>query len=272
VLSVDTAVEGVHFECWFLSFAELGARAMSAAVSDLAAMGAQPLAALCSLIAPRELPHDDFIALHSGIAAAARDYICPVVGGNLSSGEQLSLTTTVVGTLPGPGLYRAGASPGDAIYVTGPLGSAALGLKLLQLRAADKAPQLVQAWRAPRARLAQGLALSGVATSAIDISDGAIADLGHICEASELGAVLEAERVPLAAGMAELARGLGLDPLLLALTGGEDYELIYTLPAAIADPCAGTRIGFMQDAPGPVRVIDARGALVRMKAGGYEHF
>lgn len=272
VVSVDVAVEGVHFERTLLSFAELGARAMSAAVSDLAAMGARPLAALCSLIAPRTLPRADFFALHAGIAQAARDYACPVIGGNLSSGHELSLSTTVLGALPGPGLYRSGARAGDAIYVTGYVGSAALGLKLLQLGAAERAPEFVRAWRAPRARISEGLALSGVATSAIDISDGVLADLSHICEASGLGAAIEAGLVPFAPDMVEIATSLGADPLALALTGGEDYELVYTLPKGVSDPCHGTRIGRMLEDRGPARVIGADGAPILIHGSGYEHF
>jgi len=272
VLSVDVAVEGVHFDRGFLSWAQVGARAMTAAVSDLAAMGARPLAALCSLVAPA-LSGDDFLALHAGIAQAARDYACPVIGGNLASGSQLSLSTTVIGTLPGPGLYRKGARAGDEIYVTGPLGSAALGLKLLQLLAASsEGAPFVDAWRAPRARIEQGLALSGVATSAVDVSDGALADLGHVCEASGLGAIIEAARIPLAPGMDELARKLGVDPLQLALSGGEDYELIYTLPPAAVDPAGGVRIGHVLNVPGSVRVIDARGQEIEVGRGGYQHF
>lgn len=271
VLSVDVAVESVHFDRSYLSWEQIGARAMTAAVSDLAAMGAKPLAALCSLVAP-PLAAEDFRALHAGVAAAARDYACPVIGGNLASGAQLSLSTTVIGTLQGPGLYRSGARAGDHIYVSGPLGSAALGLALLQLSAADRGPSFVEAWRAPRARIPQGLALSGVATSAIDISDGALADLGHICASSQLGAVIEAQLLPLAPGMAELARSLGKDPLELALTGGEDYELIYTLPPTAADPCGGTRIGTMQTNPGPVQVIDAQGAPLTLRSTGFQHF
>lgn len=272
VVSVDVAVEGVHFDRAFLSWAQVGARAMTAAVSDLAAMAARPLAAVCSLVAPA-LSGDDFLALHAGIAQAARDYACPVIGGNLASGTQLSLSTTVLGTLQGPGLYRSGARAGDEIYVTGPLGSAALGLKLLQLLAAtpEGAP-FVDAWRAPRARVEQGLALSGVATSAIDVSDGALADLGHICEASQLGAVIEAAHIPLAPGMADLSHRLGLQPLQLALAGGEDYELIYTLPPGAADPCGGTRIGHMLNTEGVVQVIDAHGQPLELGARGYQHF
>jgi thiamine-monophosphate kinase len=271
VLSVDVAVEDVHFARAYASWAEIGARAMTAAVSDLAAMGARPLAALSSLVAPA-LASADFAALHEGIAQAARDYACPVIGGNLASGAQLSLSTTVIGTLEGPGLYRTGAQAGDQIYVSGPLGSAALGLKILQLGAAGRGVQFVAAWQTPRARVQQGLALSGVASAAIDVSDGALADLGHICEASQLGAVLEAAQVPLAPGMVELAHSLGLEPLQLALAGGEDYELIYTLPSGVTDPCGGTRIGHMLDTPGPVRVLGTNGHELSLSFAGWQHF
>lgn len=274
VLSVDAAVQGVHFDPAFASYREIGARAFTAAVSDLGAMGSTPVAALCALIAPASLARADFDALNLGLAEAAARYACPVIGGNLSSGEALSITTTVVGKLEGPGLYRAGARPGDRVYVTGPLGSAALGLRLLQLGAAARGPGFVQAFRAPEARIAQGRALAGSASSAIDISDGALQDLGHICEASQLGAELEAARLPLAPGMRELAQALGEDPLRLALQGGEDYELIYTLPEGAEDPCAGTRIGRMLEQPGPVRVLDGHGQELAQYASGrgYRHF
>lgn len=272
VLSVDAAVQGVHFEPAFASYAEIGARAFTAAVSDLAAMGSTPLAALCALIVPSDLPRPEFAALNEGIAQAAQRYGCPVIGGNLSGGAQLSITTTVVGTLPGPGLYRSGARAGDAVYVSGPLGSAALGLRLLQLKAAERGPAFVQAFRAPTARIAQGLALAGRATSAIDVSDGAAQDLGHICEASGIAAEIELERVPLAPGMKELARAIGEDPLRLALAGGEDYELIYTLPAGVEDPCGGTRIGRMLEGSGRVHLVDADGREIAIDGPGFRHF
>jgi len=272
VLSVDAALQGVHFDPAFASYREIGARAFTAAVSDLAAMGSTPLAALCSLIVPGALPRADFSELNAGLAEAAEHYACPVIGGNLAAGPALSLTTTVVGTLARPGLYRSGAQPGDQVYVTGPLGSAALGLRLLQLGAAARSASFVQAFRAPGARIAQGRALAGLATSAIDISDGTLQDLGHICEASRLGAELELTRLPLAPGMRELALALGEDPVRLALQGGEDYELIYTLPAGVPDPCQGTRIGRMLDEPGPVRVLDAHGQPLALEGHGYRHF
>lgn len=271
-LSVDVAVQGIHFEPRFASYPEIGARAFTTAISDLAAMGSTPLGALCSLIVPGELERASFDALNAGIAEAAARYACPVIGGNLSSGSVLSITTTVVGKLERPGLYRAGAKAGDLIYVTGPVGSAALGLRLLQLGAAARGPSFVQAFRAPVARIAQGQKLAGVATSALDISDGALQDLGHICEASRLGAQLRAASLPLAPGMQDLARELGEDPLRLALEGGDDYELVYTLPPGTADPCGGHCIGKMLSAPGPVQVLDERAQAISLNGQGYRHF
>lgn len=274
VLSVDTAVEGVHFERAFASWPEIGARAFSAAISDLAAMGATPSCALCSLIVPPTLPNAAFMELNRGIARAALEYGCPVVGGNLSStrGEDLSITTTVVGHLKaGRGLYRGAAQAGDDIYVTGVLGSAALGLALLQLGAAERGPEFVAAFRAPRARIAEGLAIVSLAQAhaAIDVSDGALQDLGHICEASGLGAVVEAARVPMAVGFVELARGIGREPLKLALLGGEDYELIYTVGSGEqAGP--GMWIGKMVAGAG-VTVVDERGVGIGL-VGGFRHF
>lgn len=272
VLSVDTAVDGVHFTRALAPLPAIGARAFSAAISDLAAMGARPQAALSSLIVPRELSLQEFEALTLGIAQAAADYACPVIGGNLSSGNQLSVTTTVIGTSHGAGLCRSGARPGDRIYVTGTLGDSALGLALLKRGAAERGPEFVARWRAPRARIAEGIALLGRASAAIDVSDGALQDLGHVCEASGLGAEVFAGRVPLRAGFSALAAELGLNPLELALFGGEDYELIFTLPDQAQEPGLGTCIGRMLATPGPVRVLDDQGGIVPLAGRGYRHF
>jgi thiamine-monophosphate kinase len=272
VLSVDAAVESVHFERSFASWSELGMRAFSAAVSDLAAMASTPVAALSSLIAPSDFPADAFRELNSGIARGAAAYGCPVIGGNLSAGRELSITTTVIGSLPARPLLRSGAQPGDHIYVTGPLGSAALGLLLLQRGAAERGPRFVEAWRRPEARLREGQTIAGHATAAIDVSDGALQDLGHICAASQLGAQLEAARLPFAPGFETLARELGADPLALALLGGEDYELIYTWPADVEETGPGTYIGKISLLPGAPQVLDAQGQIVTPSGWGYRHF
>ena len=273
VFSVDVAVQGVHFDPRFASWDVLGARAFNAALSDLAAMGATPVAALSASIVPASLSAADFSALHAGIARAAAEHACPVVGGNLSSGRELSVTTTVIGHLRGHGMFRSAARAGDAIYVTGTLGSAALGLRLLQRNQPELGPRFVEAWRAPQARIREGLLLVDYAHAAIDVSDGAYQDLGHICAASALSAELEATRIPLAPGFAALAEELGEQPLALALLGGEDYELIYTLPEDAA-PGPGTCIGRMLPATaGPqVRVLDQHAQPVMLEGRAFRHF
>lgn len=270
-LSVDAAVEGVHFRPEFADWAVLGGRAFVAALSDLAAMGAQPKAAVMGLIVTLTLDDAAFVELIRGYAEAADKYCCPVIGGNIARGTELSITTTVMGVLEGTGLTRAGARAGHDIYVTGTLGAAALGLHLLETRRPERGRAFVERWRKPVARIAEGASLARTATAAIDVSDGALQDLGHICDASGVGADLDAATIPMAPGFADLARGLGRDPLELALTGGEDYELIYTLPGGSA-PGPGTRIGRVVDRGSGVVVRDAKGDPVTLPFRGYRHF
>lgn len=270
-ISVDTAVDGVHFRPQFADWSTLGARAFSAALSDLAAMGAQPRAALLALIATPALDDAAFLALIHGYAAAAEHYGCPVIGGNLSAGGELSITTTVLGDVRGAGLTRAGARAGDEIYVTGTLGAAALGFLLLDAGTPELGPGFVERWRHPRARIAEGALLAGVATAAIDISDGALQDLGHLCAASEVGAELVASEIPVAPEFDDVARRLGRDPLELALTAGEDYELLYTVPAGSA-PGPGKRIGTVVAREAGITVRDGSGRPLALEARGYRHF
>jgi thiamine-monophosphate kinase len=272
VLSVDTSVQGVHFERAFAPLPVIAARAFSAALSDLAAMAALPRAALCSLIMPAQLTEAEFDAVIEGLADASARYACPIVGGNLSAGRELSITTSVVGLVEGCGLQRSGARLGDRVCVTGSLGGAALGLQLLQRSAAGRAPGWAERWQNPQARIAEAQALRGIATAAIDVSDGALQDLGHLCEASGLGAELFAEALPLEPGFRELARELGLDPLALALHGGEDYELLYTVPRDAPSIGPGTCIGRMTPAAGAPSVLGADGRPLPLAGGGFKHF
>jgi thiamine-monophosphate kinase len=270
-LSVDAQVEGVHFHRDLLSAPDIGYRGLAAALSDLAAMGARPRAALVSLVLPAAFADAELYALVDGIAEAQREYSCPVVGGNLASGGELSITTTVLGDAPDQPLTRAGARPGDALFVTGELGGAALGLLLLQSGKAELGEKSVLRWRRPVARIAEGAALIAVASAAIDVSDGLMQDLQHLCSASHIGVEVELDRLPLAPELARVAPQLGADPVLLALTGGEDYELAFTAPgAALFD--IGTRIGTVVPGSG-VRLLNAAGHSVSPpKVAGYDHF
>ncbi len=271
-LSVDASVENVHFCRDFARLDVIGERAFSAAISDLAAMAAVPKAALIALGLPRELQDYELDELILGIARGAERYAAPVVGGNLSQASELSITTTVVGEVQGRALTRSGARPGDRIFVTGTLGSAALGLCLLKAGVSARGPSFVERWQNPSARIQAGLALSELASAAIDVSDGALQDLTHICEASAVGAEIRASALPLDPGYCELARAMGLDPLALALAGGEDYELLYTVPANAKACGPGTCIGEITERTGEVVVLDAAGTPMAAPLHGYRHF
>jgi thiamine-monophosphate kinase len=270
VLSVDAQVEGVHFDRGFLSLTQLGARAMASALSDLAAMGAEPRAALVSVICPKALDDDELYAIMDGVGEAQARYGCTVIGGNLARGAELSITTTVIGAATEGALTRSGARAGDGLYVTGTLGSAALGLALLKRGRPERAPEHVARWRAPTARIAAGLAAARAgAHAAIDVSDGLLQDLRHICEASSVGCVLELPRLPRPRDAA-LALELGVDLERLALEGGEDYEVLI----AASEPPTGadfTRIGTFFAEAG-IQLQDGSGALHIAAASGFDHF
>jgi thiamine-monophosphate kinase len=271
VLTVDVAVDGVHFRSDALDAPDIGYRAAVAALSDLAAMGATPRAMLSSLILPAALSDAFVYALVDGIGRAAREYAAAVVGGNLARGETLSLTTTAVGAAPERVLTRAGARAGDTVWVTGTLGACALAV-LARERGA-RAPDAVDVrYRRPRACIEAGRALAAVATAAIDVSDGLLQDLGHICAASNVAANLQAEALPIDPAMRAFADELGQDARALALGGGEDYELLFTLPPAMQPPVAATRIGDLVAGRG-IRLLDAAGVELPLPTmRGFRHF
>ncbi len=227
VLSTDLVVAGVHGDLELIGLDDLGWRALAASVSDLAAMGARPDAAVVAVAGPAGT---DLDLLYDGIAAASEAHGCPVVGGDLSNANELVIAVAVTGHVdgdPGP-VLRSGARAGDRLVVTGVLGGAAAGLRALQTRRAG-APEpgpgefgaLELAHRRPWARLAEGetARLAG-ASAMIDVSDGLLADLGHLADASGVGFRLD--DVPVAAG-ATVEDALG---------GGEDYELVLATPDA----------------------------------------
>lgn len=277
VLSVDTCVEGVHFERGFASDHDIGYRAFVAAASDLAAMGAHGDTALVSLILPSWVDDVVFKSLAEGIAEAAEASGISVVGGNLSSGDALSITTTVVGLSACP-LLRSGAVPGHGVFVTGAPGERALGLRLIQDAVKDPAgAPFIESWRRPTPRIRAGIALRGVASAAIDISDGLVQDLGHLCVASRVGAQIDLATLPVSPAFRHTAATLvpvGGDPILLALYGGEDYELLYT--AAMDDPVAqniGTLIGRIVLLPPAAQSPRVSATTGPLPAGvGFDHF
>jgi thiamine-monophosphate kinase len=255
VVTVDAVVEGVHFDDRSTP-ADVGWKALAVNLSDLAAMGARPFAALVALGLPRNLGIPVVRGLARGLGACARQHRIAVVGGNVTRAGALSLTVTVLGTLPeGRAVLRSGARAGDLVAVTGTLGDAALGL-------APGAPAaLARRQRRPTPRVRAGLALAGHVRAAIDVSDGLVQDLGHLCTASGVGARIGAADLPLSPAYRRAARGLA-DPFGPALAGGEDYELVVAIPPALL-PAARRAAGRART---PLAVIGrfVRGAGVRV--------
>jgi thiamine-monophosphate kinase len=286
IVSVDASVDGVHFDRAYLGYEDIGYRAFQAAISDLAAMGAVPTAALSALILPRALPRTAVDELTAGQARASRETACPVVGGNISRGGELSITTTVLGRAAAP-LCRSGARPGHALWLVGEVGLAAAGLALLRItrarptRLAPAGPsrgrdgreaalaRCVEAWRRPRARLEEGRALVGRASAAIDVSDGLAADARQLATASGVRIVVDQEqlRAVLHPALLIAQRALRSSALRWALCGGEDYALLATGPAALRPACAVT-IGYV--ARGSGAFLARSGRRVPLE-GGFDH-
>jgi thiamine-monophosphate kinase len=236
LVTTDTMVQGVHFtaEC---TWRELGWKVVAVNLSDIAAMGGIPQYALISLSLPGDTDVDDVAQLYHGVAEAADRFEMAVIGGNISSAPLVVITLTVLGQAQPDGiLTRSAAMPGDLIAVTGYLGSSAAGLRMLtqHLELGDEtAAYLRSAHLRPQPRISEGqlLVRKGV-RAAIDISDGLIADLGHLCRASGVGAILEVEQVPI---HPLVKSAFPREAVSLALSGGEDYELLFAAGESVMD-------------------------------------
>lgn len=234
VWTIDEQVEGTHFRREWLTWRLVGYRSFMAAASDLAAMGAEPWCALASLVLPLDLDDAAFEDLARGQREASDAVGAPIVGGNLARGDAVSVTTTLLGRSARP-LLRTGARAGDGLWLAGEVGLAAAGLAAL-LRGGEGArlADAVDAWRSPRARVADGRAMVAYAHAAIDISDGLAQDISHLARASDLCAVIDEVRLRAACPRAHsAAEALGGDALELILHGGEDYALVAASDAPI---------------------------------------
>jgi thiamine-monophosphate kinase len=266
LLAADAVVAGLDADLELTSLADLGWKAMAVNLSDIAAMGGRPRHALVSVVGLRP---DEIEALYAGVVEAAEAYACPVVGGDLSGGAQAVVSVAITGWCDGPPVLRRGARPGDSIWVTGPLGAAAAGLRWLQatpkveLANGVPAAALVRAHARPRPALAAGeVARRLGATAMIDVSDGFVADLTSLAEASGVGFALT--EVPVAEGAT----------LEEALAGGDDYVLVFTLPSgadalvpfAERGVSAPYRVGSCLGDPGQ-RLLAGRAVAV----AGWEH-
>jgi thiamine-monophosphate kinase len=275
--SVDAIVDGVHFRREQASLAEIGHKALAAALSDLAAMGAEPGEAYVVLGVPPDLDEDGCLELVDGFAALAAATGTTLAGGDITRAPALTLAVTVVGHASVPELLigRDGARPGDILVLSGELGGAAAGLLLLErpeLGAAvdeETGARLRERQLRPRPRLATGQALASAgATAMIDLSDGLGGDAGHLAERSGVALRIDAAALPLASGVAEIGSTAGREPLRLAVSGGEDYELLAALPPEQASKL-GTIGGAAEGTLTPVgEVLAGEGVEVRLPAGG----
>ncbi len=285
--TTDTLVDGVHFRPDITGWAELGWKALAVNLSDLAAVGAVPRFALITLGLPPGLGPEPVELIYQGLLELARATGTVLAGGDIVRSPVLTVTVSLFGEVEAPVgadwrsrvLLRSSARPGEVVAVTGVLGGAAAGLRLLladRQGAETRAPALVRAYRRPRPRLDVAPILVGAGVrAAIDVSDGLVADLGHICEESGIGAEVQAERVPV---HPEAARLFGSEALTLALTGGEDYELVFTGPEAVIarvatrSPVPVTVIGRTTDvSPGRVRVLGPDGEELALTRAGWDH-
>jgi len=285
--TVDTLVEGVHFDLAYMTLAQLGWKALAVNVSDIAAMGGEPGQALLSLGWPPQLNRALALEFARGLAQAGREFGVAVIGGDtVASPGGLTVTITLTGMVPASQMVRrAGARVGDLVYVTGYLGEAAAGLELLrcglEIDPALAAP-LIQAQLAPRPQLEAGkvLAREGLATALIDLSDGVASDLFHICQASRVGARLYQGAVPVSPRVAAAAPYLQRAPLDLALTGGEDYQLLFTSPPEASGRLFPAFLGARLGAPlclgevtaGNRVILETPAGEVDISGQGFDHF
>ena len=285
--TIDALVDGVHFRSSWCPPRVVGRKALAAAASDLAAMGAEPGEAYVWLGAPPDLGEAPILELCDGLASLAEDLGIAVLGGDLTAAAVLSVAVTAVGHAASASELagRDGAEPGHALCVTGELGGAAAGLMLLEhpeLReqvSEETAAAAIARQLDPRPRLDAGGALAAAGAAAmIDVSDGLGADAEHLAAASGTGAEIELERVPVGAGVTEVAAASGRDVVDLVAAGGEDYELLCAIPRSALDRCARaversgsrlTEIGRFTGGGGSVRLRLAGGRS--LPASGHDH-
>jgi thiamine-monophosphate kinase len=276
VLTADAMVAGVHF------LADdppdlVGRKLLRVNLSDLAAKGAAPLSYLMTVSAPKDTPDAWFAGFAAGLAADQALYGVTLLGGDTTSTPgPVSLSLTIIGHVaPGSAVHRTGARDGDQVWVTGTIGDGALGLQVALGALNDPSGHLLGRYRLPRPRV--GLALAGIASAAMDVSDGLVQDLGHLCAASGVAAEIRADAVPLS----DAARAAGPAWLETCLTGGDDYEVLMAVPpgrgealVAAASACgiAVTRIGSFHSGPPAVIVRTSSGEPLALTKGGWSHF
>jgi thiamine-monophosphate kinase len=277
--STDCLIEGIHFTLDTITWYDLGRKAIAVNLSDIAAMGGSPRYAFITLGLPGNTDARDIVKLYNGMVELAERYEVTIAGGDTNSAPVIFINVAVFGQAGAGILRRGGAKSGDLIAVTGSLGAAGGGLRLLMDHkpiSKDSSP-LREAFISPCPRLEMGRYLvdSGV-RCAIDVSDGLVADLGHICHSSGAGALVNIETIPVHPALTPIFGQKALD---IALSGGEDYELVFTAPAKIMRkvqekaPCAVSIIGTITaEHPGEVCLVRGDGIPYFLDYQGWQHF
>ena len=286
ILKTDVIVAGVDFPPDQAPNL-IAAKALRVNLSDLAAKGAVPRGYLLDLVLPKPIGEQWIAAFSAGLAHDQREFAIDLIGGDMSSTPgPVTVAVTAIGEAPIGGMIRRnGARPGDVIFVTGTIGDAALGLAVLQGALSQMNPEsaafLLDRYNLPRPKCAVGPRLRGIATAAIDISDGLVADLGHICAVSGASAVVEGQTVPFSVAARAAIAG-ERRWLASAITGGDDYEILFTAPAGAVDAIrdlsrvTGTAIApigrITASCPGEVTVLDEQGRPIHFSKEGWTHF
>ncbi|MCE5239825.1 thiamine-phosphate kinase [bacterium] len=276
-VTTDAMVEGRHFRLDWLTAREVGARAMAAALSDVVAMGAAPQYSFVSLGLSPDWPAERALELARGLVEQAEAHGAGLAGGDTVAADQAFVDVVAIGRCREHLWLRSGAQAGDGLYVTGALGgpAAAVAARLAGLE--PGACWERYAHPQPRVREAAQLEPLGLVHGAMDISDGLVQDAGHLCEQSGVGIIIRAAQVPVHAGVAQIAERLRHDPLQYALSGGEEFELLFTAPpGALAELQAAVAIPVHQIgevvAGGSVLVLDETGGEVSLPSTGWDHF
>ncbi len=284
LLTADLLVEKVHFDRRWFSPEQIGSKALRVSLSDIAAMGGVPEFALVSLAVPTPLDHKVAETIYQGILEAADEFEVTIAGGDLSRTEgEIVLDVMLLGKVEkGRAILRSGAKPGDRIFVSGTLGDAALGLLALESELpGPDTDSLVRRQRLPDPLIALGQALGRGrwASAMIDVSDGLSSDLGHICKASRVGARVRMKDLPVSEASTRVKDRFSIDKESVLLHGGEDYELLFTVPSGLVArflqetfPAPLTEIGKILPASEGLMVELPDGACKELRAGGYNHF
>ena len=284
LISTDALVEGIHFDLDYFRPEDLGWKALAVNLSDIAAMGGKPLGFTTSLALPKETPSSFVTRVYRGMLKLAEPSGAALLGGDLcASPGTLFLDVTILGEVKSEQVRtRENARPGDSLFVTGELGASAIGLELLRRapRRARYYPHLAgrHLRPIPRNRMGCWLAANGCASALIDLSDGLSTDLHHLCQASRVGAVIEADRIPLPGISPKVGSWVERPLLDYGLNGGEDYELLFTVPRgrrhqvpSRLDGLGIHEIGRITDEPGACWLRE-RGSLRPLAPGGFDHF